>query len=459
MPGCMVSQSDFMQFLVHQAPVYDKLIMADIRPTDGWLVNVNTQQAPPFDGDTKRLDRMKHVFPNTAKVWTRFQAVTGCLGNPCDPTEHCIGMGGERIEYYPERQSWCTPIMCYDQALHVTHAREHWRYIISDILRPATQAIQSMFLRKRWVNNAGLNLTANATQTPFTFAWAVGGAALDDEIFFDTSVPPNGTFKLVPQMLQRRFVPLMLMGYGGKNPFAETAPFIELVTDIETAWDMDKLGALTNSAGTTNGFATTNWRFNQWDATSKFWRYGYSGQLGNFQVRADPMPLRFNFVQDLGAGVGVNRYRYQLVLPYVNQTVAGAGGDPGLGSVDNPNFQTACYGISGTWHKMSMTLLVQDASPVNSEMPFSARNLGGKWQFVMHDLGADDQGVAIDNSRGNKGKFIADFELWIRPEHTEFNNIWFHKREPLCVPEIDICNPCEYPTEVYDSCPPACEPA
>lgn len=458
MAGCIVSASDFMQFLVHQAPVYDKLIMADIRPTDSWVLNVNTATAPAHEGDSKRLDRFKHVFPNTMKVWNRFQAVTGCLGHPCDKTEHCIGWGSERIEYYPEQQSWCTPLLCYDQALHVTHAEQQWQYIISKILRPATSAIQSSFLRKRWLQHAGNHFMANASMTPFTFAWALGGAAGDDEIFFDTNAAPTQVFKLVPQMLQRRFNPLMLRGYAGMNPFAETSPFIEFVTDIDTCWDIDKYGGFQAGGTTVAGFPASNWQFTQWSEADKFWRYGFSGQLGNYQVRTDPMGLRFNYVGPVG--VAPNTHRYQVILPYTNQTVAGAGGDPGLGSVDNPNYETACFGISGIHHKMGMTLLTQDATPINSEMPFSARDLGGKWQFVMDNLGVDEQGATIENKRRNKGQFIADFELWIRPEHTEFMEIFFHKREPLCVPEVDVCNPCEYPgSESYVSCPGACEQA
>lgn len=443
-----------MQYLVDQQPVWDSLIVKDIRPTDTWIGNVATGVWPAHQGVTRILDRMRHVAPNVTKVWNRTQ-YGGCLGHPCDKTENCITWGSERTEEYLEEQSWCTPLLCYDSLMHITHAKEQLAFIVSKILRPATSSIMSMFLRKSWLNHAGNHFVANRTMPQFTFAWALGGVLGDEEFFLDLNVAPTAVRKLVPQMLQRRWNPLMLRGYGGENPFQETGPFVEYVGGMETFWDMERMAGLTNAAGATPGFPTTNWRFTEWSMADKFWRYGFSGQLGNFQWRADPMELRFNYVGPVG--VAPNIHRYQLILPYVNTVAAGAGGDPGLGSIDNPHFQTACFAISGVMHRKGLiALLMEDATPINSEMPFLARNWAGKWQFVMHDLGAAENGVVIENKRGNKGQFIADFKLGIRPEHPEFMDIFFHKREAMCIPEIDVCVPCEYPDEVYDSCAPSC---
>ncbi len=269
----------------------------------------------------------------------------------------------------------------------------------------------------------------------------------------DCSAPASGTGspkKLTPQMLQRRFTPLMASGYGGKNPFKDTAPFIELVTDIDTCWELDHLGGQQGIGGTPS--ISGNWRFTEWGAANEYWRYGFSGQIGNFMVRVDPNGLRFNFVRDLGGSVGVNRYRYQVVLPYRNDTTGGAGGAPGLGRVFNEDFQNAQFRWSYIWHKMGMEALVADATPVNKEMPFSSRNFGGRWQFVMDNLGEDQNGRAIENFLRNKGMFVADFKLAIRPLYTEFVELIFHKSEPQCVIEIDTCaGPQGYPTQNYNS--------
>lgn len=451
MTANIVSCCQFPQFLIDQMPYYDQLILADIRPTDSWVLNVATGQFPANTGVEHTLDRMRHVFPNTTKTWTRTQ-YGSCLGTPCDKTEYSIGWGSTRLTYFLEEQSWNTPLICFDQDMHVTHAEEQFRYIISDILKPATTDIMSNFLRKRALYYADKKFIANSSMTTFTYAWTVVG---DEEIYFDTSAAPGVVRKLVPQMLQQRFEPLMRRGYGGKNPFQETAPFIELVTDIETCWELDRLGGATGVGGTPS--ISGNWRFTQWDAANAYWRYGFSGQIGNYMVRTDPMGLRFNYVRDLGAGSAPNRYRYQIVLPYKNDVTSGAGGAPGLGSVENPDFDRAQFAISYIWHKKGMEALVSDATPINPQMPFSARNFAGKWQFVMDNLGSDSNGNVIENKRRNKGQFIADFKLAIRPLYTEFINVFFHKREPACIPNIDTCNSDPgYPTQSYGSANDSC---
>src|SRR5579864_4834669 len=172
-------------------------------------------------------DRFRSVWPNTTKAWRKVLANgPGCTGNYCDPPEHQIGWGADRLTYYAEAQEWGTPLLCYDQDMHITHAEQHISQIISEILRPATSAISSNFLRKRGLTWAKKLFTANATLDPFQFKWTLAGPNVDEEQYFDCSVPPTNVFHLVPQMLQSRFSPLMRKGYAGKNPFKETSPFV-----------------------------------------------------------------------------------------------------------------------------------------------------------------------------------------------------------------------------------------
>ena len=457
-PDGIIQACDFPQFFVDQTPRFDELIMEDIRPTDGWLLNVSTGSTPMGTPVEITQDRFRSVWPNTTKTWTRVNANgPGCVGNPCDPAEHQIGWGADRLTYYAEQQTWGTPLLCYDQDMHITHARQHIDQLINEILRPATIAISSNFLRKRGLLWAKNKLTANATLTPFTYTWTLGGADGDEEIYFDCSVAPTNVFHLVPQMLQNRFEPLMRRGYAGKNPFKETSPFIELVTDIDTCWFLDKLGGQQGVGGGNTPSVAGNWRFSQWGAANEYWRYGYSGQIGNYMTRTDPMGLRFNYVGDLGAGAAPNRYRYQVVLPYVNDITTGAGGAAGLGSEDNPDFDRAHFALTFIWHKKAMEILTPDARPLHADMPYSHRDFGGKWRFAMHDLGADVNGDPINNKWGNKGQFVSWFKYYVRPLHYEFAEVFFHKREQFCIPEINTCSADPgYPTQDYNSELPAC---
>ena len=440
-----ISGCEFTNFLVSQEPVYDQLILEDIRPEDGWILHVDTGSFASFTGVEHTIDRFNHVWPNVTKQWNRVSA-GNCVGTPCDKTEHCLGWGATRVTYYLEEQSWRTPLLCYDQDMHVTHAKEHFRQIIGSILKPATSAIQSNFLRKRVAAHAEKKWVANATMDDFTFSWVAVG---DEEIYIDTDAAP--TSKLTPQMLQRRVSPLMLKGYFGKQPFRDMPPLIELVTDMETCWELDKLAT---SGGTPS--VTENWRFQQWDAANAYWRYGFSGQVGNYAVRVDPLCFRFNYVGLTGAGL----HRYQVVLPYRNVASSGAGNEAGLKDEENPDWQNAQYQFSYIWHRKALQVLVSDASPINPEMPFSARDFGGRWQFVMDNLGADCNGNPIENKRRNKGQFIADFKMAIRPQYVELAELIFHKREPACVIVVDTCNTDPgYPAQDYESCNDACADA
>lgn len=446
-----ISGCQFTNFLVNELPVFDQMILEDIRPEDGWVLHVETGTYPAFDGTQKFLDRFNHVWPNVTKVWTN-TAAGNCIGTPCDKTEHYITWGSTRIAYMLEEQSWASPLLCWDQDMHVTQAQEQYEQIISDILKPATTAIVSNYLRKRVAQFAQQQYIANrnfsgATNT-FTYTWVVVG---NEEIYIDTNANPANVFKLTPQMLQRRVDPLMRWGYFGKNPFRDMPPNIELVTDEQTCWELDRLGGQTGVGGTPS--VNGNWRFTRWEDAAKYWKYALSGTIGQYMVRVDPLQLRFNSVGQVAPGL----WRYQVVLPFVNVASSGAGGAAGLKDIPNPDFDFAQFAFTYVWHRKAGALLVQAAGQINAEMPFPERNFAGRWQFVMDNLGADANGIAIENKRRNKGQFIADFEHAYRPQYNELSELYFHKREPACVIEINTCNDSPgYPSQSYSSSPVDC---
>lgn len=460
-----ISGCDFVQALVDELPHYDEVIMRDITPTDGWLLNIATGSEEVGTPAETTQDRFRGVWPNTTKTWTRVVANgLGCTGNPCDPNPNQLGWGADRRTYYAEQQVWESPLLCYNQLMRVTHAVEHLQQITNDVFRPATTDISSNFLRKRHLQWAGLGtgipgrIQANKTLDPFTYVWSLGGPNLDEEVYFDCSCAPDNTFLLVPQMLQNMFAPLMRAGYGGMNPFKDTVAYIELVTSADVGWSLDKLGGSVGVGGTPS--VSGNWRFTQWDAANEYWRYGFSGMLGNYLWRADETGLRFNFVRDLGAGSAPNRYRYQIVLPYYNEVTSGAGGAPGIGRVPNPDFDKAHFQISQISHKKGMELLVPTGGQVSPTAQFGHISFGGQWKWLNHDLGADQNGRTIVNKWENKGQYGAWFEYKIRPLHTEFMKAIFHKREQFCVPEINTCSPDPgYPIQSYSSSLPGCEDA
>lgn len=433
--GCLNPQ-EFSQFLLEELPIYEPQIIRDITPTDGWIGHVSVGQWDPFDGTSHIQDRFTDVQPDVTKKWYDVSN-TSCLGGnqaPCDPPENFIGWGSKRVTFGQERQSWRSQLLCFDQILTVNKAVEQLSQIISDILRPATSRIASQWLRKKAADVAGKKWLASQGMDDFTFAWETTG---DAEIYMTTDGEP--TSKLTPQMLQRRVQPLRNIGYFGKwtnDPFfGGYDSLIELVTDDDTAWDLDKVA--------TDLKVSQSWRFNQWDAAHDYYKYGMGGQLGNYMVRIDPFPVRFN---------KVSSNRFQIVLPYINEAVT-----TGIGRANNPDWFDAQYQWSFIHHRMAYQILVQRMQSVNPMMPFAVRDLSGQWRFATNDLGIDCNGNPIANYRGNKGFFYADFQYAAKPLWVEWEELIFHKREPAYVVVVDTCatDP-GHPTQYYNSANSTC---
>jgi len=452
--GQTIAPCDFIQALVDEQPNYDKYIVEDLRPTDGEIGHISIGEFPAFSGVNLFQDRFNHVAVNTTRPWKRV-SYESCVGRPCCKSENQTGVGSTRLNYYLEEISYSTPLLCFDQQLHVTHAVEQWNYIISDILKPIPSGVQSMWIRKRGLQWAKHRFVANANfGTPvseFNYTWAndVNG----NEVYLLTSAMP--TSKLTPQMLQRRVGPLTRIGYHGKDPYKEekNLPMIELVTGEHTLWDLEHLSGQPGGSGSPT--LPNNWRFTEWDAASKFWRYGFTGQLGEFMVRVDTFEMRFIY---LGAsGNATYPFKFQLVLPYVNITSSGAGGAMGLKSEDNPDYETAPYRFTRVWHKEAMQALVQDTAKINAMMPYAVRDFGGKWKVVLPHVLVDENGVVtpIDNRRENQCQFLMDLQMAIRPNHTEWMEWYFHIAEPSCVTVVEPCSmgPCYPPAREGEACP------
>jgi hypothetical protein len=448
------SAQAFAQFLVNQQPHYDKLILRDITPRESWIGHVSTGTQMAGVGNILYQDRLHGAYPDTTQEWTVPNDAT-CVGSPCDPTENRIGYGASRRSYTPLKQSWASDLFCLDQMISISNARETFNQFVSGILKPATTTIMSGLFRKQALFWADKKWVANGNMADFDFVWQKVGTS---ETYMLTNQIP--TSLLLPQMLQRQVQPLTARGYFGDNPYSgqDMLPLIELVTDMDTLWSLDHLGGITGVGGTPS--IVGNWRFQQWDAASKFWRYGLSGQIGNYAARVDPEQLRFNYAGP--SGNATYPYKFQVVLPFRNVASSGAGGAPGIKLEPNPDWFAASYRMSFIWHKKAMEALTQEIPTINPEMPFMKRNLAGKWQFVMDNLtnGCDANGnpIAVDNARRNKGKFIADFWLWIRPLRTEFAQAIFHLGEPLCFTPVSPCViNSSYPAQNYSSANDLCE--
>lgn len=435
--GDVISCKAFTDYLVTQLPVYDKEIVKDIRPYDAGLMGYYV--TGPFDaysGVEHTFDRVNAVYPNVTKEWVN--TTTGnCVGTPCDPVANQIGMGNQRFTYRLEQQSWESQLMCFDEQMTRTKAKESIAFYISDILRPATNWITNFYLTRKAMELSGRKLvvtTPVAGKLPeFAFTWDSGGYEYLNVTDANTGLPIDPTGLLTANILQREVYPQYLV--GGNKAAKGGFEALQLHTDIDTFHYLAKEDPILLNA----------WRFGEFAPASKeFYAYGFTGYVGDYMVKTLMFPLRFN---------KVSTGRYQVVLPYVNVAATN-----GIRSIANPDYQAAQYQFSYINNPRSLRFMAFNPEAINPQMPYLVRSYGGQWRFATHDLGADCDGKPIANYRQNKGKWYADFRWAIKPEHPEWLVSFFHLRQPPC---LTIVEPCQddpgYPAQSYDSANAACD--
>lgn len=410
------------------------MLLEDVRPINADLIGYYTT-APyeAYSANSHTFDKLNAVYPDVTKPWIQ---TTGSVspdgtavdcsaaGTPCDPEENTIGYGFQRYNYPLQKQSWATDLICFDDEMSKTRAQDHWRQIITKVLRPATITINNNFLTRSAAELAEKKICVATGLPAFTFTWDAGGYQ-----YLNTTQTPTG--RLTPDILRSFMMPQYFMGAmkAGKD-FYES---LELHTDIDTFHYLAKEDPTLKSA----------WRFGEFEpATKEFYKYGLRGFCGDFMVKCLQEPMRFN---KISAG------RFQRVLPYKNVATT-----EGVHSIFNPDYQNAQYQFSYINHRRALTIMPFRAEALNPEMPFMVRDFGGKWTFAMHDLGACN-GKPIAAYRGNKGKFFADFKLAVKPAYTEWLTNLFHLVDKPCITIVADCNADPgYPAQDYSDIAAGC---
>jgi hypothetical protein len=251
--------------------------------------------------------------------------------------------------------------------------------------------------------------------------------------------------------------PLIRAGTQGPKIDKNSAPKLELVTGMDTVWKLVE-GDPT---------LTDHWRFNSFEDASKYYRYGWTGSVGNFGLRSDAYSLRFN-QESYNAVTGVLVLR--VVFPYNNIAAT-----EGIKEDVNADYDNTCYQLDFIHHRQAMTSLVRDAKAINPEMPFAARDFAGRWQFVMDNLTCGFATVsditnpfnpvtrqipiAVNNELRNKGKFVTSFGGAIRADYPELEEGFISLRGPACIVDIPECFTCGYPYQHYESANAPCPTA
>lgn len=430
-----ISCTQFTDLLSRRSEHLDDEILKDITPVGTIIGSVETGRFPAHEGVSHTFDKFNRVFPDMSAAW---QDVTlgSCIGAPCDPTEQKIGIGYTRDMYKLQEKHYATDLFCFDLIMSADRAKQQYAHIVEN-LRDATNLIISDRLRTEMFRIAQYHWACMTGSTPLqAFTYTETGNLL--------SVVPSvmPTSKLVVNMLRRRVQAQILQGATGKVPTG-MPPEIEVLADMELIWDIIE-GDSTLS---------DHWRFNEFSTGAKeYYQYGWAGRVGNFMLKADLHPIRFQ----IGPNGELNR-----VFPYTNVAAT-----QGIKGVVNEAYLTAPVTAVMIWHRRAMRSLVRDSTSIHPMMPFAARDFGGKWQFVMDNLtcgtAVDANGleipIAVDNSRRNKGKFIADFEFATQATYPEYAEVFLCLREPACTVGVPTCaDTPAYVVQSYSSANDLCE--
>lgn len=430
-----LSCRQFTDFLSRRSEHLDDAIIYALHPIDTWIGHVSTGRFPAEEGVEHTFDRFENVFPDLRNAWEDVSAGS-CIGQPCDPSTQQIGMGFTRDSYRLQRKAYDTQLFCFDQILSADRAKQQFAHVIKT-LRRASTIITSDRMRREALRIAKYKWAAsNNTLTAITATW--------DSTMTYLTVSSLPTSKLTARHLQRRVQPQIRNGALRTETNHEVAqPMLEFVTAMDEIWNVIE----------GNPDLSDHWRFQDFgEWADKFYKYGWTGKLGNYGLRDDSYSLRFNIVQQNADG----SWKLQVVFPYENVAAT-----EGIKEEVNDDYDRAPIQLDFIWHRMAMTSLVRDTTQINPMMPFAMRDFAGKWQFVMDNLtcGTDVNGnpIAVNNERRNKGKFIADFSFATQAQHPELAEAFLVLREEACIVDNPRCQADPgYPSQNYSSANDTC---
>jgi len=448
-----ISCAAFSDFISRRIEHLDEKIIMAMHPLDSqWIGHVSTGRFKAEDGIEHTFDRFENVFPQLP-AWSNVVAAS-CVGTPCDKTGVKVGLGFTRDSYKLQEVSYETDLFCWDLILSADRATQQFAHFIR-VLKRISTIVWSHRFRTEAIRIAKFKwVCANNTLVPVNAAW--------DSTFTLLTLTPTvagtvitPTSMLTARHLQRRVDPQIRYGAEGPTINKQMQPMLELVSNMDAVWNLVE----------GDPALTDHWRFQLFEEAQKYYKYGWTGSVGNYGLRSDAFGLRFDIRADLSSPTSLV---LQVIFPYTNIAAT-----EGIKEDVNQDYDNARVDTHYIWHRKAMTSLVRDAKAINPEMPFAARDFAGKWQFVMDNLTCGTINVQdavtglisqipipVANERRNKGKFLTDFGGAIQSEYPELAEVFWSLRAPACIVDTPPCPPDPaYPVQNYSSANTPCATA
>ena len=424
----------FTDFLIRKAEHLDETLIKSLDPIDTWVGTSRTGEFPAEDGVEHTFDRLEKVFPDLRGKW-RDVTAQSCVGTPCAIDTKKIGMGYTRDSYRLQETAYATDLVCYNQTISGDRAAQQWAFTVENLQR-ATSIIVSHRLRTENFRISKFKwATANNTLVPITAEW--------DSTMTYLTVSTLPTSKLSARHLMRRIQPQIRVGALGATLNKSKQPMLEYVTAMDEIWWLIE----------GNPELADHYRFQDFgSAAVDYYKYGWTGKVGNYGLRDDTFQLRFNIVRQNADGT----WTLQVVFPYTNVAAT-----EGIKEQSNDDYDRAPIKIDFIHHRDAMISLVRGNEQINPRMPFARIGFGGTWMFAMDNLTCVDPVTGavtpIDNSWRNQGRFQAWFSFATKAERPEFEESFLTLREEACIVDLRRCaaDP-GYPEQNYDSANALC---
>ena len=416
---------DFTDLLIRRTPHYQKELLKDYTPTSGWVGQVPTGDWPAFTGTSRIGHRIRRMFPDLSGRW-KTTVESGCIGEPCDPVRKKVGFGYDQFEYHLEEDHYRTDIFCFPLIMSADEAKSQYAALVEG-LRQATVWIWNHRFRSEAVRICDSKVLCGSNFVQANPLWN------EDDTVMQTSGAP--TSSLTVQFLQRYVQPLILEGYLDNQPLPMKGRKFEVITDMITSTKLVQENPNLKDYVTALSV----------DEFKELFRYGIMQTVGDFMLHLDPTPLGYSQISSTV---------YNLVLPYENMPAAG-----GIGADPNWAWINRKVQWDFIWHRRVMKSLVRRSQPINSQMPFSAVDWGGRWKFVMDNMTeiVDGDEKPVNNEERTKGKFIANFSAGTMPDQTKWGVAILSLFEQSCVVDHTPCSSAyAYVTQDYSSANDPC---
>ena len=404
----------FDSFLFRRTPDWDKKLTKDRYPYANTYNGI--YKSAPWESGTgveHTYDRVHVTRIQDNGCWDSVN-IDPCVGSPCDPDRSFVGWGSTRKTYGKYRRDYQTPPFCFDQLRDTEMAVDQLSQIVSGLKKIPDQVI-SDYLRM-WA--------LRSCETVYICGADAKTVEVTDDIFSNncTSIDLGSdsflpTSKLTMSYLDNFVENLQYNGYF-ENEFVPTGKFM-LMSDIQTNRSLSNnnpaLSVMYNAADFVKG--------------GKFYAYGVMSGVGNWLLKVDSEPLRFNRSAD---GVLTR------VFPYENIDTTGSG-SVGKKPVFSTAYKNAKYQMYHVYNPAARTVYTPYAEPVNGDMKFdTSRVFNGRWSWKNPDViiytdPNTGQECTLRNDKHNQGYFLGEFEIGVKTEYPEIEMCILAEREPQVI--------------------------